>query len=207
MNGLNGRFSFSDGDIFEIGNGPFTRMKVLSIDRANRVATIQVCYSSSPKTTPRVKIKTASSSDGCSPVLIEGAIAKFTLGIDGLKCSQGYSAAWTVVGATPVAGQQTNGSTFSVTLPAPTVGVTVSVTVAFDDGATSSDSFHFNPISLAEASLREFICKLLSERLKPIPWWEWDPERLRAIAATYSGEELAQAARALESGLRLFRMM
>jgi len=27
MNGLNGRFSFSDGDIFEIGNGPFSRRR------------------------------------------------------------------------------------------------------------------------------------------------------------------------------------
>jgi len=206
MNGQNGLFSFSDGDIFEVGNGPFTRMKVLSIDRANRMATIQVCYSSAPKTTPKVKIKTASS-DGCYPVLTEGAVAKFTLGINGLQCSQGYSAAWMVTGASPVVGQQTNGSTFSVTLPDPTVGVTVSVTVTFDDGTTLSDSFHFNPLSLSEASLREFICKLLQERLKPIPWWEWDPERLRGIAASYSKGELGQAIRAVENALRSLKMM
>jgi len=60
--------------------------------------------------------------------------------------------------------QRTNGSTFSVTLPDPTVTVTVSVTVTVDDGSTSSNSLHFNPISLAEATLREFIRKLLSER-------------------------------------------
>lgn len=206
MSGQNGSFSFVEGDIFEIGNGPFTRMKVLSIDRANRTATIQVCYSSSPKATPTVKIRTASSG-GCYPALTEGAVAKFTLAINGLQCSQGYSVAWTVTGASPVAGQQANGATFSVTLPAPTVGVTVAVTVTFDDGATVSDSFNFSPISLGEASLREFICKLLHERLKPIPWWEWEPERLRVIAASYPRQEWAQAIRGMENALQRLKMM
>ena len=206
MSGQNGRFSFSDGDIFEIGSGPFARMKVLAIDRTNRMATIQVCYSTSPKTTPTVKIRVPSASS-CSPALTEGAVVKFAFSITGLQCSQGYSVAWAVVGATPVAGQQTNAPTFTVTLPGPAVAVTVSLTVTFDDGTTASDSLHFNPLSLAEAAVREFICKLLSERLKPIPWWEWDPERLRSIASTYSREELTETVRALENALRLFRMM
>jgi len=190
---LNGRFSFSDGDIFEIGNGPFSRMKVLSIDRANRVATIQLCYSSSPKTTPKVKIRTASS-DQCNPVLIEGAVTKFTLGIDGLKCSQGYSAMWTVVGASPVrrsTDEWVERSRF--TCPIRPSAVTVSVTVTLDDGSTSR-FFPLQPIFLAKLSLREFICKLLSERLKRSVVG-WEPERYGESRRLSGG--VGQAARAL----------
>src|SRR5262249_19376506 len=206
MNAQNGRSSFSDGDIFEVGNCPITRMKVLELHWANGVATIHVCYSSAQKMTPTVKIRTASSG-GCHPVLTEGAVVTFEPAISGLKCSQGYSAVWTVAGANPMLGQHKNATKFSITLPDPTVVVTVSVTVTFDDGAVVSDSLQFNPFSLAEASFREFICKLLQERMKPIPWWEWEPERLRSGTTSYSREELAHAVRVLERALRQFIMI
>ncbi|RQP98869.1 hypothetical protein DF164_31180 [Burkholderia stagnalis] len=206
MKGLNGQFSLSVGDIFEIGNGPFARVKVLQIDRANRNATVQLCYSSLPKPALKVKIRTPQY-DGCSPVLIEGAIVKFDLAIDGLTCSQGYSVVWSVAGASPVAGQQLNSPTLSLTLPVPSVQVSISATVTLDDGPTASAALQFNPISQDEARLLEFLCMLLRERLKPIPWWEWDPEKLRAIAAEYSREELVLAVRGLENTLQVLKAM
>jgi Repeat of unknown function (DUF5648) len=197
-----GGFSFSDGDIFKVGTVPFTRMKVLGIDPANRVATIQVCYSSAPIAPPTVKIKADASSNSCAPVLVESAVVTFKLAITGLQCSQSYSAMWTVAGANPVPGQQKNAAKFSVTLPGPTIGVTVSVTVTLDDGAVVSDSLQFNPLSVSEASLQEFICNLRRERMKPIPWWEWEPERLRAAMAIYSREELVQTVRLMDQALQ-----
>jgi hypothetical protein len=187
-------------------------MKVLGIDQANRVATIEVCYSSLPKPTRKVKIIVAPlpdrSADGCYPALVEGTVAKFTLDVEDLKCSAGYHIAWMVTGASPIADQQNNGATFSTTLPDSTASVMVTVTLTFaDDGAIVSDSFTFNPLSVVEASARQFLCKVLHERLKPIPWWEWEPRRLKAIVANYSREELTQAVLALESVLQRLKMM
>jgi hypothetical protein len=206
MSATDGQFSLADGDIFESGGGPFARLKVLSIDRANRLATIQVCYSQSPKIVPKVKIK-VNSSDGCAPVLTEGAVAKFRFAIDGLKCSQGYVIAWSVVGANVLAGQQSNQPTYSVTLPDANATVKVSVTLTLDDGLVISDTLQFHPISSAVASFQEFMCKLLRERLKPIPWWEWGPDRLRTITSHYSRDELAQVVRVMEVALQRLRSM
>lgn len=203
MSATNGQFSLQDGDVVEIGNGPFARVKVLTIDRENRIATVQICYSQSAKTVPKVKITAHGSGDSCTPPLVEGATATFGFAIDGLQCSQGYTIKWSVVGATPVDGHPTNLATYSLALGDPNQPVTVSVSLTLDDGTAISDALTFQPISIADAALQEFICKVLRERLKPIPWWEWEPERLRnVIGSMYSRERLQQAVRALEAGLR-----
>jgi hypothetical protein len=207
MSATNGQFGMTDGDIFESGSGPFARMKVLSIDRANRVATVQLCYSQLPAARPKVKIKVDSSADSCTPALIEGAIARFRFTIDGIKCAQSYTISWSVTGASAVVGEPGDQQTYSVTLPDPNASVTVSVKLTLDDGSVVADSFQFNSLSSAEASLREFLCKLLRERLKPIPWWEWDPARLRTINSRYSRAELAQVVRALEAALQRLKSL
>lgn len=205
----NGQFSLGEGDVFEIGNGPFARVKVLSIDRANRLATIQVCYSRSPKTTPRVKITIPKKlTDACTPALVEGATATFGLAIDGLQCSQGYTTKWSVVGAAPANLQKSSEPTYSVTLGHTSGLVTASVSVTLDDGTVISNTLNFHPISGAEAAFQEFICKMLRERLKPIPWWEWEPDRLRTtIASTYSKEQVTQVVRSMEATLQRLRSL
>jgi M6 family metalloprotease-like protein len=206
MSGQNGAFSLADGDFFEAGNGPLVRMKVLGIDRANRLATIQVCYSSSPKVAPTVRIKTSSAGD-CIPPVVEGAVAKFTVTVDNLRCSQSYNLTWSVVGASPVSGYPLTGPSVSILVPDPSVAVTVVAVARFDDGTVASDSFAFNSISQSDAGFRELVCKLLRERLKPIPWWEWEPERMRSIAASYSRDDLSNVIRGMEALLQRLRSM
>jgi len=66
----------------------------------------------------------------------------------------------------------------------------VTVTVFFDDGSTVSDTCDFTPLDQSSASLQHFICTVLQERLKPIPWWEWDPEKFRNVASIQSKDDL-----------------
>jgi hypothetical protein len=83
-----------------------------------------------------------------------------------------------------------NGQTFTIVAPDPTQLVTVTVTILFDDGTTITADYPFHSISIAEGAWLLFLCQLRSERMKPIPWWEWDPEKLRQLTQDYSKPEL-----------------
>jgi hypothetical protein len=110
----------------------------------------------------------------------------------------GYQVLWSVSGADPVGGQTNSGQSFSIVTPDSSVAVTVSVSIFFDDGTIISDSLSFHSLDLAEAIWRDFLCKISHERLEPIPWWEWDPEKVQQVAEDYSQEQFKVIAERVE---------
>jgi len=191
MKGSMGQLSLLEGDVFEIGNGPYSRVKVLTIDSINKIATVQLCYSTLPKTAPSATI-VVPAPNHCVSALIEGSTCKFIVKLTNNVCAANYTILWKALGASPAAGEQMNEPSFIIDIPEQSGQITVSVQVNFDDGAVASDSFHFTPISQEEASWRQFICNVLNERLKPIPWWKWDPEKIKRVLSEYSSDDLAR---------------
>jgi|GEM_PF-3457755 len=193
MKGTRNQHSLTAGDIFEIGTGPFSRIQVIAIDDVNEIATIQLCYASGSKTKPSVKISFRTQYDHCRPRSVEGATSTFVYKITDLQYACAYRVVWNVIGAVPVAGQKNDGTAFSIVVPDPSVWVKVTIGVFFDDGNSANDVLSFYSISQGTADLLEFICKMLQEKRKPNPWWEWNPAILRTIAARYSKQQLIEA--------------
>jgi hypothetical protein len=198
------------GDRFVSGvSGPVARMIVQSIDANNQVAVVQLCYSSTATLAPFVKI--ARSDDGapdpsCPLRPVEGSQIKFVCHLSNLSCIPGYKVVWSVTGAAAVSGGNPNGTSFVVIAPSPSVLVTVSVTIIFDDGATIGDVYTFNSISQIEGQIELLICHLLQERrLRPIPWWQWDPEKMQGVLRDYSKEEVKVLEQRTERLLQMFR--
>lgn len=209
MQGTNGQLSLSAGDVFEIGNGPYSRMHVLSIDAGNKVATIQLCYSKFPKPIPKVTIHLSRPVGiSCAQSFVEGSVCKFIFKLESGMCRPDYKVLWFVAGASAVAGQQNNGPSFSITAPDPSILVTVAVGVTLDDGVIVTDTYSFHSISQEEADLRYMVCRMRgSEQLRPIPWWEWDKEKMQRVLAGYSRKELVGVEKQLQKILQTFRRM
>jgi hypothetical protein len=197
MKGTNGQLALAAGDRFEKGNGPFARVKVLSIDEANQVATVQLCYSAVPQGALTVKIGSIDS-DNCRSILAEGSEAKFGFTLTHGKCTPMYTVLWSVSGAKPVAGQANDASQFGMVLPPAGSAFVISVTIKSDDGSVATDTYADKAISEQEASWEEFMCKMLKERLKPIPWWEWEPDEIRTILPDYNHRQLVIVEQGLE---------
>jgi hypothetical protein len=70
-----------------------------------------------------------------------------------------------------------------------------------------TDSLSFNPITEQLAQWLYFICNILHERLKPIPWWRWDPEKLKETFSRYSINEREHIAQGAERILDTIRRM
>jgi hypothetical protein len=93
------------GDVFEKGSGPFSRVKVISIDTTSQSAVVALCYTPAPITTPKVKIKFGAgiTLDPCSTkVPVERSIAQFSYTISSLVCNKNYTIMWSVDGANQV---------------------------------------------------------------------------------------------------------
>lgn len=188
--GTRNQLALSVGDVFTTGTGPFVRAQVASIDATNHTATIQLCHSSAAEVVPAVKIKLLNQGWSCAIPPVEGSPARFSFSLSNVQCQQNYHILWGAAGAMPVQGAGNNGPTFSIVAPAPSVPVTVSVAILFADGSTISDSYAFHSISEDQAIWMLLICKLRQDATtKPIPWWQWDPEKVRDIAKQYSEME------------------
>ena len=192
MKGTKGQKNLLAGDIFEKGAGPRSKVRVLAIDAVNDYATIQLCYTSQPVVSPTAEVYfSRSAADQCpSSRPVADTVAKFAFKLSNVTCNLGYQVMWSVSGASPISSQQSTEATFSIVVPDSSVAVAVTVTVFFDDGSTVSDTCDFTPLDQSSASLQHFICTVLQERLKPIPWWEWDPEKFRNVASIQSKDDL-----------------
>jgi hypothetical protein len=204
MPGTAGQPALDVGDTFEVGLGPYSRVQVIAIDDANHFATVRLCYSKVAKPMPKVKIGIPNNTQ-CAPALVAGAFANFKYKLSGTECRGSYQVVWNVAGSMPAPMQPPDKSSFNVLCPDPSITATVTVTVVFDDGTTISDSLQFQSISGEVAAFRELICKVLHERLKPHPWWEFNPAAYRDIAKTYSGDQLKLAYQSIEQLLGSIR--
>jgi hypothetical protein len=191
MKGTNGQKALQAGDTFLAGLGPFSKVTVRSIDPVEETATIDLCYSFLPFLAPIVRIEyVRDGSNRCEPqVPVEDTVAKFTVKLVGGTCNAGYQILWSVQGGTPLAGQSNSGSTFSVVMPNASQEVIVMVEVTLDDGSTLQGEYSFNPLSMDVAAFQQTLCMLGLERERPIPWWEWDPEKIVDTASEYTAAQ------------------
>jgi len=210
MPGTRNQKLLSVGDIFEKGTGPISRVKVISIDTVSQTAVVSLCYTPNPVKVPNVKIEFGEliSLAPCSTkVPVTGTIGLLRFNLSELLCNKNYTVLWSVSGASPVAGQLNSANTFSIITPDASIKVTVTVTITFDDGVVISDNLSFNPLPEHFAQWLYFICNILHERLKPIPWWQWDPEKLKQIFSGYSRQEREHIAQAAEKIFTTIRNM
>jgi len=120
---------------------------------------------------------------------VEGTKSAFRYELSNTNYPHSYQVTWGVTGATPISGQDLHAESFLINTPDPSVLVTVSLTVLFDNGVSISDSYTFHSILEYEAVWTLFVCKL-RHRFRPIPWWEWSPDDMQRIANNLSKEEL-----------------
>ena len=186
-----------------------SRAKVLSIDDSSSVATIELAYTTTPQL-PTVEISYRPADLQCQTQPACGSTMNFALQVTYIVGSAAFQPTWSVIGGTPTLGESLNLSTFSAVAPATPGPVTVSVQVMFDDGTLASSTRTINCISLVDADLQLFACRTAHQRFRPIPWWEWEPNRLvdpartfppQAISAMH--EQLTRMARTLGEVLRL----
>jgi hypothetical protein len=198
--GSKGEVALTAGHVFEIGAGPWVSAEVQSIDAANATATLRLCYAVAPRTQPSLAIRLVPGDPTCPLPPVEGTEVKFEFKLTNSTCVDVDRILWSAAGA--MAASANDGPSFSVIAPDPTISVTVSLTIVFDDGTTMSTNYQFQAISLAQAAWEIFVCKLRQERMKPIPWWEWDPEKIREIFPEYSPEEFRLIAQRVEQVLQ-----
>jgi hypothetical protein len=205
MPGTGGQFALSAGGHFEVGKGPFSHVKVLSIDGANDTATVELCHSVSAKLVPTVSIVPATRIDNCSPVYVAGGTCKFVYKLSLGPCGQNYSVLWSVTGAIPSPGVKNDGPSYEVVLPDPSIVVRVAISVVFSDGTMINGSLEFKSMTQDEARWREFICELLHERKFPTPWWQWNPASLTPVIRPYSKAQLQLIEGRIESLLNVVK--
>jgi len=155
-----------------------------------------------------VKIHFIDAVTSCAPRRpVEGQIATFAFVLENAPYGQGYTALWNTSGASAAQGQGNSSTKFSVIAPAESVLATVSVTIVFDDGSTANGSYSFYSESQEVAVWQYFLCKLKQERPIPIPWWQWDPEKVRNVAAQYSPMELRVISERMERVLQTLNVL
>ena len=213
MKGTDGQKALGVGGEFTKGNGPHSSITVVSIDEVNQTAEVILCYSPDPPVAPYAKIYGGPEStyndpdgkqraDGCHPQNVEGS--KFWVGVEiHTACyATDFKLIWTATGGPYPITVNPGGSIFWVVLPTGTQELVVTVTVVLSDGSTLTDSYKQPIITQAEADWIAYFCGLRNERTIPIPWWRWDPEKLRHIADVYSKQELMAIAKRGEEVLK-----
>lgn len=115
-------------------------------------------------------------SKNCDVGPVEGSSIKLSHFISHQLDNSGSTVTWKVEGAaTPAPGETGKGSHFNIDLRAPAGAVTVSIEVQFGNGQIISKSVQFTPKTQLQADVQLMACRLLAERLKPVPWWQWNP--------------------------------
>lgn len=128
-----------------------------------------------PLNKPDVTIHIPKSQD-CNINPIEGSSIQLSYFISHALDNDGSTVTWTVEGAaTPSPGETGTGSHFNIDLKVPAGDVTVNIEVQFANGQKIFKSVQVPVVTQVTADALLFACKLLSERLKPIPWWRWNP--------------------------------
>jgi len=178
------------------GTGPFSSVQVVALDQSGLVATVQLCHSVKAPVARAVRVVPSAAGKGqshavCRPHHVEGSQATFTFSLLG-SCLPPHTAHWSVTGASSPASLVPTGRLFTITLPASSVDVAVTVTVVFSDGVVVTDTYTLRSISMEEAQWIEFLCTLLHERTFPVPWWQWTPAMLRDVARAYSRSDIGR---------------
>lgn len=201
MQGSRGQAGLAARESFEAGNGPWVTVAVQSIDEASGTAQVQLCYSQARRIEPTVKVRIVDADTFCRIPPAEGSVVTATFDLLNPPCGQAYRILWSVDGVLAAsAGMSADPEAHYLHFTAPdhSVETTIRLSIYFDDGSIVSTSLPFQAISQAEAGWLIFLCNLQNERMKPIPWWEWDPEKLTDIAKIYSRGELRVLAQRAE---------
>ena len=177
------------------GTGPFSSVRVVDIDQAGLIATVQLCHSATPPVERAVHVVPSALGEGrsraaCRPPHVEGTEARFTFSLVG-SCLPDYTVLWGVTGASAPASALHHRRLFTVTLPPPSTEVAITVTIVFSDGVTVTDTYTLRSMSAEQAQWIEFLCTLRHERKFPAPWWQWTPAMVRDLAQVYSKGDLA----------------
>lgn len=193
------------------GTGPFSSVRVVDIDQAGLVATVQLCHSANAPVERAVQVVASAAGKGrsktfCRPQHVEGAEATFTFSLSG-SCLPAYTVSWSVTGASAQSDVLHTGRLFSVTLPPPSTEVAVTVTIVFSDGVTLTDTHTLRSISAEQAQWIEFLCTLREERKFPAPWWQWTPAMLREVAQAYSKSDLARIKQRVDGLAEILRAL
>jgi len=198
MKGTAGQKVLRTGDVFEAGTGPFSKLKVESIDASARVATVLLCHSHGAFKTPTVKIRAGADpsphytwyhADRCQLTNVAGSACWFGLQLT-FGCLPEYQVQWMVTGAT--ISSSVGPATEQIQLILPPAGdkVSITVTIIFDDGTTIFDTIDFDTISQDDAEWFSFLCRLLNEDRKlPNPWWKRDIAHIQPLLEAYGPRE------------------
>ncbi|HEY0679867.1 MAG TPA: hypothetical protein VGD17_16400, partial [Chitinophagaceae bacterium] len=153
-----------------------------------------------PSTAPSVEV-ILPKDPNCDLLLpTEGGTATLSYKVNNQLDNSGIKkVSWSVEGASPSPGETSDKNKFTVSIPNPADEVTVFVEIEFNNGIKISGLKKFNTITQEDARLRGIVCELKKERLKPKPWWEWDPAKWRwdpkrnmVIRIPYTRAELIQ---------------
>lgn len=131
-----------------------------------------------PSTKTDVVIKIPKGDCNIDPV--EGSTIQISSVINHPLDNDGFTITWHVEGAAePAPGETGTGSKFTIVLRQPAAEVTVSFEVQFANGQRIFKSTSFTPLTQPIARGLLIACDLTNERLKPIPWWKWNPAMWR----------------------------
>ncbi len=208
MKGTNGQKFLQAGDVFEIGNGPYSRVKVDYFDMVKMEAGITICHSQKAKAGPSVKIGNPNSYwqaynlKHCRLTNIEGTLYPLSFTLKGSCLGTDYQILWSVNGASTFpAGGALNQPIIDIFLPDPSVLIVVSVTILFADGISVSDTYKFHSVSQDQANWFTINCNLLKsiDRMEPIPWWRWDPKMLKERFPQYTKSQWSKIAERMDT--------
>jgi hypothetical protein len=214
MKGAAGQKILRAGDVFETGTGPFSKVRVESIDAPARLATVLLCHSKHAFKAPSVKLRAGANPppqftwhrpSRCQLTNVANTATWFGLTLTA-ACLPEYTTHWMVTGATISSNVNQTTEEIQLILPPAGTAVSITVTVMFDNGVSVFDTLVFKTISQDQADWISFLCRLLDEDRKlPNPWWEWDPAALRPILDAHDHGErklLLERAERIVSALR-----
>jgi hypothetical protein len=209
MRGISGQFDLVEGDAFQDNLGGHSCLKVEYIDDATDTAKVRLVRSSSALRPPTVKIVKHSGWSTCVSGIVEGNIYSAGLRILNSECFGSYEINWSTSPGSRLTTINNSDPTFSFTAPPAGMTIQISVTLIFRDGTVVTDTIDFKSITPEEADFRELICRSLKDARKmPIPFWEWDPEKIDEILKEYSRPQrvliqsrLARVLRSIERSL------
>ena len=187
MRGINGQLDMVAGDVFQDNSGGHSCLTVEYIDDAADTAKVRLVRSSSALSPPTVKITKDTGWSSCLAGSVEGQIYAVGLHIQNSECAGSYEISWSTSPGSWLTTINNHSPTFSFTAPPAGMTIQVSVVVTFLDGSVVTDTAKFTSITVNEADFREMICRVLRDARKmPIPFWEWDPEKIREVLKEYS---------------------
>jgi M6 family metalloprotease-like protein len=210
MKGTLGQIDLVVGDEFVDSAGPYSHIVVESIDDVTETAIVRLCCSAAAPS-PSVKFVNKSGWSDCVKSLIAGQVYTMGFELKNAGCAVIKSVAWSTAPPAALPGESYSLPSFSFTAPAAGTNLTITVSVMFSDGSVVAATDTPPLISAQQAIWAEMFCQIINEaRLRPIPWYEWDPEKLGPLLAAYTVEQreliqqrFSRVAQSIQAGVRL----